>query len=66
MMEGHRDIYADSRGWLWMASNVNHSPLYVYETSTGKTHTLNNMEKYIVVSISADNNGNICAPPIRD
>lgn len=59
MMEGHRDIYADSRGWLWMVSNVNHSPLYVYETSTGKTHTLNSMEKFVVVSISADNNGNI-------
>ena len=59
MMEGHRDIYANSRGWLWMVSNVNHSPLYVYETSTGKTHTLNSMEKFVVVSISADNNGNI-------
>lgn len=59
MLEGHRDIYADSRGWLWMVSSVNHSPIYVYETATGKTHTLNNMEKFTIVSISGDNNDNI-------
>lgn len=62
MMQGHRDIYADKRGWLWMVSGVNHSPIYIYETSTGKTHTLKSMEKFIVMSICADNDGNMwCA-----
>lgn len=59
MMQGHRDIYADKRGWLWMVSGVNHSPIYIYETSTGKAHTLKSMEKFIVMSICADNDGNM-------
>ena len=59
MLNGHRDLHADSRGWLWMVSSMNHAPIYAYETATGKTHTLNNMAKYIVVAISSDDKGNI-------
>ena len=59
MMEGQRKIFVDKRGWLWALSNINHSPLYIYDTATGKTHTLAEMEKYIVFSLCADNNDNI-------
>ncbi|MBO4825876.1 MAG: response regulator [Prevotella sp.] len=57
--EGHRELMTDKRGWLWVVSNVNHSPLYIYETKTGKTHALDEMEKYIVHSICADKFDNI-------
>lgn len=59
MLEGQRRIFVDKHGWLWALSNINHSPIYIYETTTGKTHTLKEMEKYIVSSICADKNNNI-------
>ncbi len=59
LAEGHRDLMADRRGWLWAVSNVNHSPLYIYDTRTGKTHTLSEMEKYIIYSICNDHSDNI-------
>ena len=59
MLEGQRKIFVDKHGWLWALSNINHSPIYIYETTTGKTHALKEMEKYIVYSICADKNDNI-------
>ena len=59
MMEGQRRIIVDKHGWLWALSNINHSPIYIYETTTGKTHILKEMEKYIVYSICADRNDNM-------
>lgn len=59
--DGHRDLHIDKRGWLWAVSNVNHSPLYIYETKTGKTHVLNEMEKYIVFAVCADQDYNVWA-----
>ena len=59
MLEGQRRNFVDKHGWLWALSNINHSPIYIYETTTGKTHTLKEMEKYIVSSICADKNDNI-------
>lgn len=59
MRQGHRDIFADKQGRLWMVSSVNHSPIYIYEPATGKTHTLESMSKFIVMAINADNEGNV-------
>ena len=59
LMEGHRDILADSRGWLWAVSNVNHAPLYIYDTATGKARALGETEQYIVYSICADPRGDV-------
>lgn len=57
--DGLRDMATDRRGWLWMVSRVNHSPVYAYDKRTRKGHVLKEMERYIVYAICADNDDNI-------
>ncbi|MCR4853936.1 MAG: response regulator [Prevotella sp.] len=57
--KGFRDLHVDSRGWVWLISNVNHSPLFVYNLKTGTAIHIEDMSRYISHAICEDKNGNM-------
>lgn len=53
------DLFMDSHGWLWMVRSVNHLPLRVYDTRTGKAYTFKEFQSYHVSSICEDRLGRV-------
>ena len=53
------DLFLDSRGWLWMVRSVNHLPLRVYDTRSGKAYSFNEFKNYHVSSLCEDRLGRV-------
>ena len=59
MLKGFRDLHADSRGWLWLLSNVNRTPILIYDLKTGKTMRVDDMSRIICHALCEDQQGNM-------
>ncbi len=59
---GNKALMADHRGWIWLVNYKGRTPVDIYDSNTGRTMVVSELDEYIVYSLAEDERGDVwCA-----